>query len=251
MISAVVLTKNEENNIVDCIESLLWCDEIVIIDDYSTDKTLDLLKRIGSDKISVFQRSIAGDFAAQRNFGLQKAKGEWVFFVDADERVSHALHYEVLHIINNLSGHTAAGYRVQRIDTLWGKKLLHGETGNIKLLRLAKRTVGTWHGKVHEVWKIQGRVEDLSHPLSHYPHPTIVSFLQEINYYTDLRAKELFDKGKTVQWWSIIAYPKAKFFLNYVLKRGFLDGIQGFIVAVLMSFHSFLVRGKLWQLHKS
>ena len=244
MISAVVLTKNEESNIVDCLESISWCDEIIIIDDNSTDKTVDLAKKAGA---TVLKHALDHDFSAQRNFGLQKAKGDWVLFVDADERVSSALWYEIMAMINNpIAGFD--GFYLKRIDTLWGKELLHGETGSIKLLRLAKRDAGTWEGYVHEQWKIKGKTAVLQNPLKHYPHQTVAEFLAEINYYTTIRANELYKKKVMVSWWHIIIYPNTKFFLNYFIKGGFLDGLPGLVFAFMMSLHSFLVRGKLWLL---
>lgn len=131
---------------------------------------------------------------------------------------------------------------------MWGKELRYGEMGNIKLLRLAKKNAGEWKGKVHEKWFVEGKIAQLQNPLTHFPHQSMTEFLQEINFYTGLRAKELYERGIKVPWWSIIVYPKGKFLINYFIKRGFLDGLEGFIFAIMMSFHSFLVRGKLWLL---
>ncbi len=244
MISAVVLTKNEEKNIAECLAGLSWCDEVIVIDDNSTDKTQEIARKMNAQ---VFAHSLNNDFSQQRNFGLEKAKGEWVLFVDADERVSSALWYEIMaHTNDPVNKH--AGFYLKRTDVLWGKELRHGEIGTIKLLRLAKKDAGSWHGKVHEAWKIKGNTLVLNKPLLHYPHNTVETFLKEINFYTDLRAEELYKKKIKVFWWSIILYPKAKFLLNYILRRGYKDGLQGLVFALMMSFHSFLVRGKLWML---
>lgn len=244
MISALVLTKNEEKNILDCLKSLSWCDEVIVIDDNSQDKTTDIAKKTGA---KVFIHSLEEDFAAQRNFGLEKAKGDWIFFVDADERVPQGLWYEIM-AKTNAPFSPYAGFYLKREDSLWGKKLLHGEIGNIKILRLAKKDAGKWAGKVHETWKIKEKTDVLQNPLIHYPHQSVKEFLQEINFYTDLRAKELHKKKVGVSWFAILFYPKAKFFVNYIVKGGFLDGLPGFIFALMMSFHSFLVRAKLWLL---
>ena len=125
---------------------------------------------------------------------------------------------------------------------------MYGETGNIRLTRLVKKGSGKWIGKVHEIWTTKSKIGKLKNPLFHYPHQTIDKFLEEINFYTDLRSEELYEKKTHVYWWTITFYPKAKFILNYFLKRGFLDGLPGLVFAILMSFHSFLVRGKLWLL---
>ncbi len=244
MISAIVLAKNEEKNIEKCLDSLSWCDEIIVIDDNSTDKTVELAKKKNA---KVVTHAMNGNFAAQRNFGLSKAKGEWVFFIDADERVSSPLWYEIMAETNE-SNSDIQGYYINRHDTMWGKPLKYGETANIKLLRLARRNAGQWEGHVHEEWKVNGKVMTLKNHLDHYPHATVEEFLQEINFYTDLRAKELFDKNVKSFWWSPIVYPIAKFTINYIFKRGYADGIPGLVFAMLMSFHSFLVRAKLWLL---
>ena len=131
---------------------------------------------------------------------------------------------------------------------MWEKELRHGETANVKFLRLAKRNAGQWEGFVHEEWQVKGQIGQLKNPLLHYPHQTIKEFLADINFYTTLRAEELYQRGIKTRFWQIILYPKAKFMRNYFLKLGFLDGIRGFLIAMMMSFHSFFVRGKLWML---
>lgn len=248
MISAVILTKNEEENIERSLQSLSWCDELLVIDDNSEDKTVEIAKKRGA---KVYTRSLKGDFAAQRNYGLEKAKGDWVLFVDADEKVTSTLWYEIMQYTNNPINEYA-GFYIKRIDNIWKKELKHGEIGNIKLLRLAKKDAGRWEGKVHEVWKIKGKTLTLNNSLLHFPHASVAKFLKEINVYTDLRAEELFKKKRKVYWWSIILYPKAKFIVNYMFRGGFLDGMPGLVFALMMSFHSFLVRAKLWTLwHKN
>src|SRR3989344_2405964 len=242
MITTVVLAKNEEENIVDCLESLSFCDEIIVIDDNSEDRTREIAQKMGT---KVFTHSLDNDFSKQRNFGLEKARGDWVLFVDADERASRELKEEIKSKIKN---DRTDGYLIKRIDTIWERKLRYGETRNIVLLRLGRKNKGNWIGKVHEEWKIEGRIDILKSHLDHYPHPTVSEFLKKINFYTDLRAKELFEKGVRSNFFSILFYPTAKFLSNYFLKLGFMDGVQGLIFALMMSFHSFLVRGKLWLL---
>ena len=245
MLSVVILTKNEEKNIVDCIDSVSFCDEVIVIDDNSDDRTVELAKRA---KTKVFTRALDNDFSTQRNFGLEKAEGEWVLFVDADERIAFELAIEIQDLLRLSKSLESNAFFIKRRDVMWGRELMYGETGNIKLLRLARKNVGQWKGKVHETWKINGQIGELQNSILHYPHPTIAQFLEEINFYTDLRAKELYEKGIKVHWWSIIGYPKVKFLINYFLKRGFRDGVPGLMFALMMSFHSFLVRGKLWSL---
>lgn len=257
MISAVVLTRNEDRNIKECLKSVAWCDETIVIDDYSDDKTVDIAKSLGA---LVFQRKLDGNFAAQRNFGSEKAKGEWVLFIDADERVSKELVEEIKSRCANLfhsRGENVPaprewldGFYIQRHDVVWNKKLKHGEAGNIKLLRLAKRGSGKWKRRVHETWDIKGPFKTLKNPLLHYPHQTISEFLGDINNYSTLHAQENMKEGKRSSILKIMFYPKLKFLQNWILKGGFFDSGPGFVAALMMSFHSFLAWSKLWLLQR-
>ncbi len=244
MITAIVLAKNEEKNIEECLTGLEWCDELIVIDDESEDKTAEIAKEKGA---KVITQSLSSDFAAQRNFGLQKAKGDWILFIDADERVTNELVFEIKEAVKNQE---FAGYLVKRKDFIFGSWLNHGETGDIKLLRLARKGAGEWVRPIHESWNITGRLGELRHDLLHYPHPTVAEFLSEINFYTTQDAKFFFKNGVRVGFFEIIVYPVGKFFLNYFLKLGFLDGMAGILMSIIMSFHSFLTRGKIWQLQE-
>jgi glycosyltransferase involved in cell wall biosynthesis len=247
MISAVILTYNEEENISSCIKTLLWCDEIIIIDDYSNDKTIECIEELRLKKIKIYKHHLDDNFSSQRNFALEKAVGNWILFIDADEYVTNSLQFEILNVINE-SIDNINGYYFKRLDYIWGKPLHFGESNNITLLRLAKKDKGKWIGNVHESWQITGKTTTLKNPIIHHPHQTIAIFLKEINYYTDLRAKYLYNQRVSVYWWTIIIYPLGKFIQNYLIRLGIFDGIRGLIFAVLMSLHSFLVRGKLWYL---
>lgn len=245
MVSAIVLTKNEEKNIKDCLETLRWVDEVIVVDDNSTDETVKIAKEEGAE---VYTRDLNGDFASQRNFGLEKAKGEWIFFVDADERVSPKLRAEIKKAIESPAP-GVKGFYFKREDILWGKALKHGETAEVRLLRLARKGAGEWRRKVDEVWEIEGNTETLKYPLIHYAHQTLNEFLTSINQRSTLNARVFYEEGKreTILDW---LKPPAKFFQNWILRLGFLDGMPGFTVALLMSFHSFLVRSKLYLLWK-
>ncbi|OGG35556.1 hypothetical protein A2363_03470 [Candidatus Gottesmanbacteria bacterium RIFOXYB1_FULL_47_11] len=241
MISAVILSHNNETSIENTLTSLAFCDERIIIDDFSTDNTAGIAKKAGA---VVYARSLNGDFAAQRNFGLEKAKGEWALFVDSDETVSAGLAKE----IQNVVAIDCVGFYVKRQDWLFGRKLLHGETDRVRLLRLARRGAGKWVRPVHEVWQIKGLTGTLDTPLDHFPHPNVAQFIDSVNRYSSINAKYLHGQHVKVLWWHILAYPTAKFFMNYIWHRGFLDGTQGAIIAIMMSMHSFLTRAKLWLL---
>ncbi len=248
MISVVILTKNEEKNIKECLKTLEWCDEIVVADDFSEDKTAEIIQNYNS-KVKIFENHLDQNFANQRNFGLEKASGEWVLFVDADERVTPQLEEEISKL--KLANSSYKGFYIKREDFLFGKRLEHGETGNIKLLRLARKDSGNWERPVHETWEVKGLVGELTNPLLHYSHQSISEFLTDINLYTDINSKEFYKKGEKSGLWQIIFYPLAKFFKNYFFLFGFLDGLEGVIMATMMSFHSFLTRAKLWLLWHS
>ncbi len=261
MISAVVLTHNDEKTVLATLESLSWCDEVLVVDDYSTDKTAQMAKKSGA---LVHKRHLNDDFAAQRNFGLSKAKGEWVLFMDSDEVVPKELADEIKQLIESVipakagihddgspirSGMTRYnGFYLKRKDYLFGKWLNHGETSRVRLLRLAKKEAGQWVRPVHEVWDVHGSVGELSTAIQHFPHQNVAQFLEEINRYSTLNARYLYAQKIRVSWWQVVGYPVGKFFVNYIFYLGFLDGTPGAMVAILMSFHSFLSRAKLWQL---
>src|SRR4051812_8321966 len=139
MISAIILTKNEEKNIKDCLDGISWCDERIVIDDESTDHTREIAQENGA---KVYTR-VLKNFSDQRNFALQKARGDWILFIDADERISPALWFEMTQRINEPI-ENPTGFYLKRIDVMWGRELKHGEAGAIKLLRIAKRNSGKW-----------------------------------------------------------------------------------------------------------
>lgn len=244
MVSSAVLTKNEETNIAECLDKLKWCDEVLVIDDNSTDKTVDIAKKLGA---KVIVHPLNSDFSAQRNFALEHISQKWVLFVDADERISYDLRQEITKTVNDIS---YKAFRIKRTDFFFGKELRFGDVKNTKIIRLVRRGSGKWVGKVHETWISDGRVGDLKNPIKHYPHPAIASFLRHINFYSSLRAQELYKSGVKSSVAAIIFYPIGKFLLNWIIRLGILDGTRGTIHALMMSFHSFLVRAKLYLLWK-
>ena len=183
------------------------------------------------------------DFSTKRNYCLKIAKNDWCLFLDTDETPSSQL-IEWLNQFDNKQ------HKIKRIDTFLNKKLLFGETGNFYITRLVNRKYGKFVGKVHERWQTTKAIHKLNTPILHNSHLSLDSFLNKINFYSDIRAQELFDKKVKTNLFQIIFYPKAKFIQNYFLKLGFLDGTPGIINAFGMSFHSFLVRSKLWHMQQ-
>ncbi len=263
-LSCVILTKNEEKNIERVIKSVAFCDEIIVVDDFSEDKTIEEVKKFKSLKsLKVYKRRLNGDFSTQRNFGLEKAMGEWVLFLDADEEVTAELKKE---IISESAGKSRdpvmqkiSAFHIKRRDWFWGREVKFGEIPRwIGLIRLVRKNSGRWEGRVHERFKVQSagwrtrfKVKSLKNYINHYPHPTVKEFLSEVNFYSSLRAQELCEQGKKTNILKIILYPFGKFLLTYFLKLGFLDGASGFVYGFMMSFHSFLVRTKLYLLRRT
>lgn len=243
-ISAVVLTRDNEDQIAKCLTSLTFCDEIVVIDDFSDDKTASIIKDLGA---KVYQRHLNDDFAAQRNFALEQVTHDWVLFVDSDEVVPNDLQKEITSTLEKDEG-KHDGYHIKRNDFQFGKWLKHGETAHVSLLRLGKKNAGIWTRAIHETWDISGSVGVLKNPLEHYPHQTISEFLHDIDHYTTLHARIFEKEGRTESFLSIGLYPFGKFLQNFIVRGGILDGTAGFLMAAFMSFHSFLSRAKLYLL---
>jgi glycosyltransferase involved in cell wall biosynthesis len=244
MLTGIVLAKNEAKNIEACLASLDFCDSLIVVDDNSTDDTVKIAKKMGA---TVYKHELGGDFAAQHNWILSQIKSTWVLFVDADEVITHPLSKEIKTAITKIE---YKGFKIPRIDYLWGKKLTHGDLLNSKVLRLARRGAGEWEGSVHERWNINGKVGVLKNPINHRPHSSMVEFLQHINEYSTLKAKEFYKKGRKTNVLEIVFVPIIKFKILYFWKLGFLDGTAGFVHAMTMAFYTFLVRGKLYLLHK-
>lgn len=242
MLTGIVLAHNEEANLPQVLASLRFCDQILVIDDDSTDKTAQIAAQA---KVSLISHSLNGDFSAQRNFALSQVKSGWVLFVDADEIISSELAEELVSAVQSAR---YSGYYIPRRDVMWNRPLLHGDVGQIKLLRLGLAGSGKWVGMIHETWQIPGNIGTLNHPLMHHPHPSEVSFLRHLNFYSTLRAAELAKSGRKSSLFQIIFYPPAKFVFLWIFKLGFLDGTPGFIHAMTMAFYTFLVRGKLYLL---
>ena len=245
-LSAVILAKNEEENLAECLRRLGFVDEIVVIDDYSHDKTIKVARSFGA---KVFKKHLEDDFAAQRNFGLERASGRWVLFVDADERVGPELKEEIIQGIKKVD---TVGYYLLRRDQIFSKTLRFGELsfcgafGSAKILRLGRKGAGIWRRRVHEYWEIMGKKGDFRSPLIHHPHPTLREFVGSINYFSSLHARAIREEGKKPTLFKIIFWPPGKFVYNMCFRLGFLDGMEGFIVALFMSFNSFLAWSKAW-----
>ncbi|NTU73189.1 glycosyltransferase family 2 protein [Candidatus Roizmanbacteria bacterium] len=247
-ISAIILARDEEKNVEKAIKSVDFADEILVIDDNSEDKTKLVAQRMGA---RVVEHALNYDFAAQRNFGQAEAKGQWLLYLDADEVLSKELQGEIKSITDYDESHTA--FYIPRRDFMWGTELKYGETRKARtqgIIRLVKKGSGLWTGKVHEEWTGEGKKMHLSHFINHYPHQSVRDFLQSINWYSTLRALELYKNKEQVKSFELFFKPLVKFIYTYFFLFGFIDGPAGFLYSFMMSFHSFLVRAKLYQFIK-
>lgn len=204
-------------------------------------KTLDSV----SFSSEILYIPVKSDFSHARNEAMEKAKNEWILFVDSDEVVTEELSEEITHVVSK--GEKSA-YYIKRRDYFWNTELKWGETYAARtkgIIRLVKKNSGKWVGRVHEMFHPIGEVGSLKNYIDHYPHPSIAAFLKSINEYSTLRAQELHKKGTRTTVLQLLLYPFGKFWYTYVFKLGFLDGPAGFVYSFMMSFHSFLVRAKL------
>ncbi|MFH0772822.1 MAG: glycosyltransferase family 2 protein [bacterium] len=241
-ISAIIIAQNEEEKIERVVTSLVFCDEVLVVDDESVDETRQKAEKAGA---RVIVHSTRGGFANQRNWAMKQARNEWVLFVDADEEMSKNLKYELENL--KLDGNITS-YAIPRRDFFWNTELKHGETRKARaegIIRLMKKGSGTWAGAVHETFQATGGVGKVNAYLDHYSHDTLAEFVQDINVYSTRRAIELHEKGKKTSLFELIFYPFGKFFYTYIVLGGLLDGPAGFVYSFVMSFHSFLVRAKL------
>lgn len=241
MITAIILTHNNQDTILQAVKSVAFCQQLIIIDDHSSDDTRKLLKKT---KAKLFTCHLNKDFSAQRNYGLSKATASWVLFIDPDETVSKSLREAILRAVNNQAHYL--GFYLLRHDSFLGKTLRHGETGSVKLLRLARKGSGLWHRPVHETWHVSGPTSTLTPPLLHHPHPSLSSFLAKIDYYTSIESHYRHGRGERFHYHTLLL-PLGKFIHNYLLKAGFLDGFPGLVMAYFMSLHSLIIRVKLYE----
>lgn len=243
-LSVIVITKNEEHNITDCLESVKWADELIVVDDNSEDKTVEIARRFTG---RVYVKPWEG-FAAAKNFGLQQCTGDWVLWLDADERVSIELRKLVQAVLNQ--GVTGfVGYEVSRKAFFLGKWIKHCGWYPGYVLRLFRRESGHWSDKkVHEHLDLEGKVGRLNADLLHYTDPNLWHYFDKFNRYTTLAAEDLVAKGSGFRLSQVTLRPAWFFFRMYILKMGFLDGVHGFILCVLSSCYVFTKYAKLWEL---
>lgn len=244
MISAVIITKNEEKNIKNCLESLSWLDEIIIIDDFSMDKTLEL--SLEFKNVKIFQNKFES-FALQRNFGIKKASSPWILSIDADEIVNLELKEEILRNIKN----QYSAFEVPTKNYFYGKWLKYGGWYPDYHIRVYKKEEANWDNIIHERINTGGNTLKLKNALEHYGHKDIYTTICKINFYTTFEAVELYKNKERFSIFKLIFIPFFEFINRFFIKLGFLDGLIGFGASIIMFIYKFLVYFKLYELKKN
>jgi glycosyltransferase involved in cell wall biosynthesis len=246
MLSVTIICKNEEENIRECLESVKWVDEIILVDSYSIDRTIEIAKEY-TDKI--YQQEWLG-FAKQREFALSKVSKEWVFPLDADERCSPELKDEILSVIK--SENKFKGYRIPRKSFFLNKWIKHGGWYPGYQTRLfLKEKAYVADRLVHEGYEINGETGFLKNNILHYTVNSISDYMGRVNHYSTLQAVEK-SKKKKIKISDILFRPIASHIQQFILKRGFLDGIYGLMVTNFDVITNMLTYMKAWELqHKS
>jgi len=243
-ISAIVVCFNEEDNIGRCLRSLAWCDEIVVVDSFSTDRTVEICRQY-TDR--VIQRRWAG-YRDQKAFAHSQATKEWVFLVDADEQVPPELRQEAQEALIR-SGKSLAAFSVPRLVYYLGRWWWRGGWYPDYDIRIFRRDQATWGGMdPHEKILVNGQVRRLRQPLYHFSYRDIADHLERINHFTNLSSRELRDQKRGCGWTDILLRPAFRFFRFYLWKRGFLEGFPGFFVAATAAIYVFLKYAKLREL---
>ncbi len=228
-ISACIITLNEEDRIKECIESLHFCDEVVVVDSHSHDKTREIALEAGA---VVIERDWPGH-VAQKEFAIRQAKNDWVLCVDADERISDSLKQEIL-ALRDAGFPDKAGWRMPRLSYYMGAWVKHGTWRPDWNLRLFDRRRGHWAGNnPHDRVELKGPMGTLKNDLLHYPYRTLADHLRTIESYTTIMAEGMHERGKKASIFKIVVNPWARFVKYYFLKRGFLDGWRGLVMAYL------------------
>jgi glycosyltransferase involved in cell wall biosynthesis len=245
VLSAIVITRNEAANIGDCLDSLAFCDERIVVDSGSDDDTVRIAREKGA---RVETHAFAG-YGAQKSYALSLAQGEWVLSLDADERVNEALQAEIRHAI---ARGDADGYEMPRLSTFCGRAMRHSGWYPDYVLRLFRRSKSRFSDDiVHEHVICDGRVARLKEPLLHFPVTKLEDALSRMDRYSTAGAQALIASGKSVSFMSGIAHGLYTFVRTYILRAGFLDGREGFLLAVANAEGTYYRYMKAWLLIRS
>ena len=242
MISAVIITKNEEKMLAKCLKSLGFVDEILLVDTGSTDKTIQIAKK---HKARVIKFSSGKNFSDWRNKGLKEAAHEIVLYVDADERITSKLAEEIKAVDFDCSC-----YAIPRRNIVLGQELKHGGWYPDYQKRLfVKAKLKGWHGDLHEEPKFEGKLGHLKNPMLHIKHETFAEMVDKTNIWSEYEAKLMYDaKHPKMNILRFISAMLREFWHRMIIKRAFLDGKIGIMFALYQVFSRFVSYAKLWEM---
>ncbi len=245
-LSVVIIAKNEEDKIRNCLESIKWVDEVVVVDGLSTDATVDICKEYGA---KVVPHKFEGDFGQERNIGIDNSSGDWVLQLDADEVVTEDFKNKVMKILEGDSQYTA--YKFLRKNFFLGRFMRYGGWYHYSA-HFFKKGFARYDGKVHHKLVTKGEIGKLDAEIEHYPFQDISQLVARQNRYTVLEAKEIYDlRGKIDEKeirYNVKVKPAKLFWKFYVKKMGFKEGMHGFIFSLLFAWVHFLKWAKYWEM---
>jgi glycosyltransferase involved in cell wall biosynthesis len=228
-LSACIITFNEADRIEECLRSVSFCDEIIVVDAHSTDGTRELAARHGA---RVIERDWPG-YRSQKQFAVEAARHDWVLCVDADERVGEALRAEIMALRSQGFG-GAAGFSVPRITDYFGRFLRHGNAYPDRLVRLFDRRRGGWSGyEIHENTRVDGPTRRLHGRLEHYSYRSLSDHQTRMQRYAELMAQTMYERGERCGLTKVLLNPQWRFLRGYLLRLGFLDGWRGLVFALV------------------
>ncbi|MDI6642078.1 MAG: glycosyltransferase family 2 protein [Elusimicrobiota bacterium] len=248
-LSVVIATKNEERNIENCLESVKWADEIVIVDDFSQDNTVEICKKY-TDKI--FLNDSKGSFHKNKNLGIEKATGEWILSLDADEIVPNELAEEIKIAIQTQK----LGYYLNRKNYFLNKWIRGCGWYPDYIIRLFKKGTTNWPLNIHQIPKIEqkSKVGYLKSHLIHYSYQSLNQYFEKFNRFTSQLAQEEYDKGRKISKKNFLLYffikPIFYFFKKYILQGGFRDASRGLFISLSSALVVFVTYAKLWEIQK-
>lgn len=238
-ISATIITCNEERNIARALESLRCCDEVVVVDSMSTDRTAEIASNLGARVIE----SPWPGYARQKNLAAEKAEYDWVLSIDADEALSEALEAEIWQIKKN--GPVCDAYTMPRLAQYMGRWIYHSGWYPDRKVRLYHRARARWVGEyVHESVHVDGRVGHLEADLLHFTCDSFAEHLRTMDRYTTLAAEQLVAQNRRIGWAQLLLDPAWTFWRTFLIKRGFLDGVEGASIAWMAALYNFLKYAK-------
>ncbi|HKQ98516.1 MAG TPA: glycosyltransferase family 2 protein [Candidatus Polarisedimenticolia bacterium] len=242
-LTAIVPAFNEEATLADCLRSVDFADEILVVDSHSTDRTVAIAAGHGA---RVIQREY-GYSASQKNWAIPQAKHEWILLVDADERVTPALRDEIVAILE--AGPKADGYWVRRDNYFLGKHIRRCGWGSDTVVRLFRRDVSRYQDRqVHAEIDLPGPLPTLRHPLEHHTFRSFAQYWRKLDRYSDWGARQAHLEGQRTGAAGILFRPIGRFIRMYVLKGGFLEGTHGVVLSLLGAFTVYLKYARLWEL---